>query len=90
LSGLTNQTNKESMHNLESLRSGDAIAIKYGFDMLQARVIANNGTHIIWSSFRWLRSSARVSAYKEMEEMEWTYLGKEAPIWKFWSDVSYK
>ena len=75
---------------IEEVKTGDAIAVVYGFNHLQARVLSNTGTHIVWSSFKWLKSSAVVSSYKEMEENDWTYLGVESPWWKFWSDITYK
>lgn len=64
------------MKTLEQLKEGDAIAIKYGFDYLRAKVIGNNGTHITWHSDKWLRSSSKVNSYKEMEDMNWTLIGK--------------
>lgn len=64
---------------LEELKKGDAIAIVYGFEYLKAVVIGNNGSHITWYSESWLKSSAKVSTYDELESMSWTHIGK----WKF-------
>lgn len=73
---MTTKQREEKKEELEELSSGDAIAVFFGFSYLKAIVDGNNGSHITWHSEKWLKSSAKVSSYKEMEAMKWTYIGK--------------
>ena len=66
----------EKKNNLNEIQKNDAIAIVFGFDYLKAVVVGNSGSHIIWYSENWGKSSAIVSTYKQMEAMNWTHIGK--------------
>ena len=60
---------------LEDLKKGDVVALRFGFEYIQAIDIGNNGTHVVWYSKDWLKRSAVVSSYEKMESMGWTHIG---------------